>query len=609
MKIRDLTKFVLIVAAFTVSNLLIASSIAVKQVVMASSVLKRPAVSEYSPLWPILKKVRTEKITTIPLLHVAQYFVDKHRSSGGLITNITLGLIEKELYCAQGYALAILGERLFDDSIIQQDDTALFQAVRNQIGLAREGAGVEKTIIEENMILAADFKAQSLDERHKTLLDCIFEMIQNSPNDTSLFARNKEDSQQNGILAEVDIITCQKSFRQALPWVTYVTQLIKMAKTEAQLVEMTQYIREYISYSYMTHDNLTAIRDYLESKKADLERALEAWDSAQLIKWPHLTRFESWMGYIFYPLQYEYATESPLSLQIRIHMQLLLAISCSYNYTPSIVCMAHVFEHLSRNDYDEDISSLELVKKYFGKQQAKIVENSLKLPSELTTGLPPYFCGRLCLDENDSESADAWFSEGMKKNDILCTFECGTRTNNQQVRIECCSRLSQSANPIAKALAKIIASENSNSEEIKISLLEEAGALGLSYAFARAGDICARSPDNKLSVKAYQLYLLAAQNHVLEAYKNVAEFCMKRRDALEDKDSTTAQEYHKLAKDYLLLAANKGNTLAYFDLVNIYHKEGKAEKSALYWKLFNPEDDIEKIKTLRSLIDHGNKNH
>ena len=104
---------------------------------------------------------------------------------------------------------------------------------------------------------------------------------------------------------------------------------LTLAETNQELSRLIRSMRHYISYRRLTTQDCHFLKESCTVLKESLEKVLSLWTSLNQVTWPHQkSPFDAFMGHLFFPVQFEYLFETTARLQLRPHLQELLAFFC-----------------------------------------------------------------------------------------------------------------------------------------------------------------------------------------------------------------------------------------------------------------------------------------
>ena len=339
--------------------------------------------------------------------------------------------------------------------------------------------------------------------------------------------------------------SCQE-FLSLSQWGSNIVQLMLKASSDEELCNLLQYAREYVSYFPWPLEELDLFERFLVEGREKLEGTLEQSNSAEKCRWPHQNRFEAFMGHLFFPVQCEFLFEVQEGLQLREHMQNLLAIAASYKNTLAQRHMVDIIG-LYEEDEQEESDSYEIQSQkrkhvsspfgdYFGADAQGQFDDYTAQYENALAGRPYYFCGLLNTMNNNYRRALACFKAGCEAQDPWSTYRFVRELHDEDERRSVKEKLAL----LHSGLAKFVEGENVENHDVqRVADYEAAGKAGIAEGYRKAAILCSVS-SSVLNDQAYIYYCLAAQHHILEAFDSVAEILLK------DNQKGEAQEAYLL---------------------------------------------------------------
>ncbi len=105
-------------------------------------------------------------------------------------------------------------------------------------------------------------------------------------------------------------------------WKTKVLPTFLSMKDDGEFDDYVRRIREELSYGvvnegtpycFVSDETLEAIKEIFDGAQADLEQVLEVWTSIKHVKWSCQTKFQAFMGHLFFPAQCDIGLEASLT--------------------------------------------------------------------------------------------------------------------------------------------------------------------------------------------------------------------------------------------------------------------------------------------------------
>ncbi len=369
----------------------------------------------------------------------------------------------------------------------------------------------------------------------------------------------------------------EKFFTEPVVWVQALVGHLAEVQSNDELYAIMQYTRQCLSYMTVSPENLQLVRDTFEACRLQFEPALKHWTSIDCVRWPHQDQnscFQSFMGHIFFPVQYE---SSHGDLYRSEHIQNLLSFSSFYDNTLAqyelIKGLAMYLDFVAdarsengdRSDNEDESSNCEegaglqstILAQYpalFDRNERylHLLETYKKMPSPDKNNFPCFLRGSLW----GFFGGRAYYKMGMEY-DPRCAWSYflsirHTGDGDEQAHL---GKIISEQHP---TLSNRIKAHLANEDQIQINCFLAAVADGHTSGLMTVASL-AETNDEK-----YKYYLLAAMNHHLDAYSCLAKLLRKEGNIEE-------------AKVAYLLQAERGDLYGYTELADLIRKSDRGD--------------------------------
>lgn len=477
---------------------------------------KRKFAEIYEPICPLLKKIKTEKEIggTDNVMDIAGYLVKRDLSHQSVTLHKPLdpAKLQEFLYKAQGYHLAVYGEKLFSADVKQGKYTPMVSEVYTTF----KG---KKAISEEE---AAVFNGDEnkLSATQKQHVECIERLCSdtNSFKGLSLVENGKDD-----VISEEKL---KKTFRNSALWPAYIVERLALASSDAELCNLIHYAREYLSYGCLKKDDIYKIHTYFKHSREQFEGTLTSyWKSIRHYRWPHQAQdapFEAFMSYLFFPVQFENLYQGTSGSIQQDPLQYLLAISASYGNPLALYHVAEILEMYNplENDDDEE----DIVEKHFSEEGIALIDR-YACEESVTESVPHYYCALLCFTRIDVMSAHAHFKKGYERGELWSTYRHACNLVREGTEKEAIKEALDKLSKMNPGLARIAQEDLYNNREERIKNYIAAGELGVPEGYLSAAMLYSGKGDEENALK---FYLLAVRNNIVSYYSEVGEIFLKK---------------------------------------------------------------------------------
>ncbi len=479
------------------------------------------------------------------------------------------------LYYAQGYSLAIYGEKLFDASIKPAQEGVFV----NKVAKLLESGNKKKAKVQKELLSRLDSNSL-LSEQQKMFLDCIMALTSNS--EGSQLASNIEQqspyltakqrraqSERKAAISDSDL---KQFFCEPSQWTPFVCRLFVLSRTNQEFDAVISYVREYLSYNCFSVETLLAIRDQLQTFFAQAETREwlttifdSGWTSARHVRWEGQLILDGMLGHLFFPLQFEYQAEYIGTLRLRETLQGMLAISARFGNLYALHEIAEIFADFDKKS-DDDIDFEDASKKYFPTVYKKI-KQIRKIEDVHMCNQPSYYCGLLCESGFQMNKAFEWYKKGADFGDPLCMFRLAYYSGDDEAcRNQMCGMLTNVDSDFAEGLKWLILGEYADDDEKSMVMLEKAGQMGAIEGYYKAARYISTSemPLTEAHINQVINYLsLAGRYGFLDAFGELAGFCRARADECTKDQESLKSMYARLARKAYLIAERYGYPFAY----------------------------------------------
>lgn len=390
-------------------------------------------------------------------------------------------------------------------------------------------------------------------------------------------------------------------------WVTAMIQLFKNISSGDQFDCMMRYAREYISYSIFGNHGLEIIHAAYKAARADIETSLRQSESTGAFKWPHQNLFQAYMGHLFFPVQCEDLYEPQAALELREHLQNMLAIAAYYKNTLAQRYMVEIlplFEsHQGAQSESPKATSRKRERKetpferYFGSEaDGQLDDYTVKLKD--MSVVPLYFCGLLNTMQGNMPLASSCFKSGYEMKDSRCTSRYVQSLKKGEFR----ERILGELFLLHTGFAYLQQARALGDREKRIEAYCKAGDEGIAEGYRSAGFLALKGTAQQ-KAKAYGYFLLAARYHILDAYDNLVEILIEEKNYEEAKvalrlkgDCGDTDGYLKLG-DQLLTEGDVAEALKWYEKAGMRGFENLHRVAPEIW-------NQERIEQMRSAFLH-----
>lgn len=561
---------------------------AVKYIAEASSeksqegTKKRGCLLDLSPEFPRFKRPRnsfkeaSREEVVYRAADFASYAFELYKKLQTKTEGFSPLRLETFLYCAQGYYLSFYDKPLFQEELVQSIYSPIVLEVYGHFKECHE-------INDETM---AAFSAQSrkvdLSDQEMQILDGVFHLVFSAPL-ADLFEKNelgkvplKRQAEKEQVLPKQRL---KKEFRELNIWLPFVVQLLIRSRSHEDIEDLICYMRNYISYTCLSNEQLDLIVTLLMQHKNEIEDSLRKWASASLVTWPQQTTFQAFMGHLFFPIQYDILYENTSQLKLREPLQYMLARSAYFGNLLALYYLADVLAVYSSYGYGskqpgDTLNCLKVSDK------ERILD--LKKADQQAT-LPPLYGGILLLELGHVLDAEALFQLGANRNHPECMYRLAMSIKIPQGRVDLAERRSKVINQlmgIQEGLGHYAQALSQRAMEDRINENIKAGELGVTGGFHAAAVICEKR--NMMS-RAKELYTLSARNHLLSDYEKVAMLAKQEGNIEQMKEALLewgqagdSTGYVNLGEYILTTPPNKSfeEAMAYEEAMTYFQKAG-----------------------------------
>ena len=507
------------------------------------------------------------------VMHLAPHCQIQRDKDDFAIDNEKLSLL---LCYAQGSNLALFGRPLFAEEIIKTD----------------EGISIKEA---ERWVKEFGRKGHSPRMHQESQQEIPYRMIQPkcklSREELGREIRENLQATKSGDTINPQLLATV--FRRPGFWIQLFVELITSTSSDEEIHSSLQYAREFISFGCFHLEDLKVIKNYLEmdSHKTRLSKILGTyWSSSKLVKWPNQTLFEAFLGELFFPVQFQYLYENHLLLGMREPLQVMLALSCSYGNLFAQVEFAGIC-----NSYRGEKEKGNPVKHFFKTTDGYLKENVYKGKVK-KKDLPPYYCGLLCDHQGLMKKAEKWFKKGVEMGDAWCAYQCAINLEHKFDRRAIFNKLTSKKVVAEKVdgLESLVEAEYCEDKQMQQALFIEAGNQGVPEGYHS----CARLAENSAELPrdlVLNLYAQAGHNHLLEGYKDFADYCIiLAGKANREKDEQARVMLIEAAKRAYVSAGDKGAREA-FEQLRIIQGQGPEADEAYQKSLC----DVKRLEALK----------
>lgn len=323
----------------------------------------------------------------------------------------------------------------------------------------------------------------------------------------------------------------KKDFRKLTIWLPFVVQRLISSRSHEDLEDIIRYMRNYISYTCLSSEQLDLIVNSLMQQKNEIEDSLKKWASASLVTWPQQTSFQALIGHLFFPVQYDICFENTSQLNLREPLQHMLARSANFGNLLALYYLADVLALYSFYGYGskQRVDRLNCLK-------ASDKERILHLKIAQAT-LPPLYGGILLLELGHVLDANTLFQIGATRNHAECIYSLAMSIKIPRGRADLAEKRTKVISQlmaIQEGLGHYAQALSQEAIEDRINENIKAGALGVAGGFHAAAVICEK---RKMMNRAKELYTLSARNHLLSDYEKVAMFAMQEGNIEQMKEA------------------------------------------------------------------------
>lgn len=523
------------------------STTSVSQETLSSQVT---SLHNYKPLEPLFvnknRPFLPAALKDDPRL-VASYLLHLDRSGNRDHRQLDPVKLQKLLYYAQGYSLAVYGVPLFSSEMVhytygplQWDVYHLFKG---------------QSSISDDAVAALGYDAATYNETFREHVSCIFEMKKHigqwSISDQTHQEAPYATTQQDEVIPKERM---QDFFRTPKPLFEYCICRLTIAHSTEERAKLIRFMREYISYSQLDLAQLRTIESLLRAAQPKLEAACVNYEGLAQMGWPEAqSAFHMLMGHLFFPVQYDYCAEPAVLLETREPLQTRIALAASYGHVLAQYYCAEILNIYAPHPS----SSTDAIVRYFGEEQNRIHLRCLEKPSE-GARLPSYACGLYCLARNKVSAALAHFKKGFEARDPWCRYKYAVLTRDQERKRTIVAQLPLYKEPIDYALEELLHARGSSDACARVQHYSKAGELGLAEGYNSAAHIVRSAGDYE---EGLGLFLLAARNHLVSAYEEIAAHLI-------------SQGRFEEIKEIYSYMAQEGDTTGLVRLAGLYKKNG-----------------------------------
>ncbi len=147
----------------------------------------------------------------------------------------------------------------------------------------------------------------------------------------------------------------KESFRELESQVPYMIVSFMQATSDDEFEECLLDARKFLSYGYLDSCSLDSVLDSFKSSEKELQQALIRWTSCKKVGWPEQTLFDTFMGHLFFPLQYDYLFESTGVLNDRNYLSCLISTSAAFGNVLALYHAACIANSYSLEEDDDDV--------------------------------------------------------------------------------------------------------------------------------------------------------------------------------------------------------------------------------------------------------------
>lgn len=345
-----------------------------------------------------------------------------------------------------------------------------------------------------------------------------------------------------------------------LQWPTQIVSYLQKARSNKEFNTIVCYVRNTLSYKIMDGKYLHEL--YHQCKDMD-DKCLEKRDILKICKWPHQTKTEALLGYIFFPIQFEDLAESLIGLQQREHLQDMLSISARFKNTLAQRHMIDILCLYNETDISEEIGSSDATspsdvafEKYYGTEALNQLEQYTVNLKDVKN-IPIYMCGLLNIMEGNIPLAKGCFKAGSSQKDPRCMMRYIMELKLGKYR----DKLIENLKLIHPGYAAFVSASSPGDSKDRIKLYHQAGDLGVFEGYKIAGNL---SSDNS---QKCELFLLGAQNHILECWDSLAKLYQNSddiRQVLRKKGEYGDEDGFVQLGEHLILRGQKDLGMFYY---------------------------------------------
>ena len=289
--------------------------------------------------------------------------------------------------------------------------------------------------------------------------------------------------------------------------------LFLTCKTSKEFEELLLVVREKLSYNSLSYKELIMLKKAFEESKELFEKKLELWSSICLVKWStQETKFQAFMGHLFYPVQFDSFFETSAGLLTREAMQYLISLSSFYGNISALCHLERILEM-----YDESCMT-EALRSFID----ALVRG---VPSELNE--PHYYCGLVCITKGRMGNAQEHFKIGCELGDVWSTYRYGLEFRGKEES----KPIIETLKGMNFGLARLLLADLEVDSEKRKEIFLKAGNEGIAKGYYSAALLEA---DETVSCR---YFLKSAEGFILAAYDDAAEMYLQDNNVEKAKET------------------------------------------------------------------------
>jgi uncharacterized phage-associated protein len=463
---------------------------------------------------------------------------------------------QKLLYYAQGYYIAILGKKIFNEPIEAWDYGPAIRV------LHENWKDVRGTTLPKNIFKMARKSLNDKSANHteiKAFLRTVYTMFSNFSG-TDLIDKTHDEypwkvayeryKQRGESTIKSNENICHDDlaefFRQPVNLSSFLASYIRVHSSEPKKIRaIIHHVRAIISEHYTDISKINELyRSFLTQENRDIIDTIYGACNDDLA-WSNTDVIDCVIGYIFLPRQCEQLYEHfPVYLHFE-HIRRLFTLSARHGHPLAHLYMNRILASYKLADENADDDESSSSHRHLNKTAQNLLSSHVNQQVRPET-IPALHAGLLHLTLGNSAVCTEFFERGYKNGNPLCAYFYAVR--KRQVDLLSDLKFIALLESSSKGLVFFLKAELANTQNERYMNYRKAGELGIAEGYFLAALIRDQLEDAINEPNAVDLYLLAARKGALGGYEKALDALIKQ-DKFQDA-SKIAAELEKLGSTY-----------------------------------------------------------